>query len=254
MDVCPAMIIDSDETTGIPILLKDKEAFCIDCFHCESVCPTGAFTHNRSKEKMLSKQTKPSELKAQDLSEYLQSRRSIRRYKQEKIRREIIEDALETVRYAPTGINRQLNHWVIVSDNRVLHQIAQSVIDWMKSLETVAPEKFNYFTPLIEAWGQGVDRITRSAPHLAFCCGPNEPISKTDADIAASHLEIIFPSLGIGSCWAGYIMMAFANNPKLKELIGLNEEMSVFSILMFGYPEYTYETIPARNPVSVDWL
>jgi len=99
-----------------------------------------------------------------------------------------------------------------------------------------------------------VDRISRGAPHLALCCGPNDGLGKIDAIVATAHLELAFPALGIGSCWAGYILAAFSTNPEMKKLISLDTNLEVHGALMFGYPVHGYHKIPARKPVSISWL
>jgi len=57
----------------------------------------------------------------------IHSRRSIRKFKPEKVDREIINELLEVGRSAPSRANSQPWHFVLVTDDRVKK-------DWVKSI------------------------------------------------------------------------------------------------------------------------
>lgn len=253
---CPVSIIDAD-ATNLPFLTTEKEAFCINCFHCEAVCPTQALQHKLSDAAIQSSLHDVKPVSPAELGHYMQNRRSIRQFKSKKIERPVLEQAMEVVRYSPTGTNRQLNQWILISDEQLIQQLASGTIDWMRMVMKGAPEMGNRynFPALIASWEAGNDRICRNAPHLAICHTPTaHPIGMKDATIAAAHLELYLPSLGIGSCWAGYLMIAIEQSPELKKLIGLTAEQTVHAILMMGFPKYKYQTIPARNKANISWM
>ena len=57
------------------------------------------------------------------------------------------------------------------------------------------------FEWVIRAWDRGEDPICRKAPHLVVAYAHKDSLAApTDAIIALSHLEIIAPSLGLGTC------------------------------------------------------
>jgi nitroreductase len=68
----------------------------------------------------------------------------------------------------------------------------------------------NYNMPkLVNAWEEGIDRTCRDAPHLIVAYALEENGSgKADCDTAIAYLELTLPSLGLGSCWAGYVTFA----------------------------------------------
>ena len=129
---CTISIIENGIDGKIPFVATANESRCVYCGHCESVCPDGALVHKLS-EKALAPLTQDKvSINSSDLGAYFRNRRSIRKYLPKKIDKAILEEVMDIVRYAPTGTNRQLNQWVIVSDTRVIEQLAAGTIEWMK--------------------------------------------------------------------------------------------------------------------------
>ena len=254
---CPVTIMDTWEESSLPRLRSENEPFCISCFHCETVCPTQALHHQLSETALKSAINSNKTISADELGNYMQRRRSIRQFHNKKIDRDLIEKAMEVVRYAPTGTNKQFNQWIMISDSLLIHQLAEGTVNWMRAITQSAPEmaaRVN-FPSLIKSWENGEDRICRNTPHIAICYTPTAyPIGIKDATIATAHLELMLPSLGIGSCWAGYLMLALQQSESLKKLIGLDESQTVHSALMLGYPKYKYKQIPARKAASITWM
>ena len=101
---CPFQLIEMKE--DIPMLTKENEANCVQCQHCLAVCSTGALS-------ILGKNPADSipltggEVPVQQLATLMKGRRSVRRYKKEPVSREEIDFLLDTVGYAPTGVNNR---------------------------------------------------------------------------------------------------------------------------------------------------
>ena len=227
------------------------------CGHCESICPDSALKHSQLPEMKPIRHDKLKEVTSENIAEYFRSRRSIRAFLPKKVDKEILEEVIDIVRYAPTGVNRQMNRWVIVGDQQTIHRLGEGVITWMKTMIPVNPElaKRLNFVGLVTAFERGNDVICRNAPHLvigytdaSYSTGPK------DNTIAASHLELLLPAFGLGGCWAGYLMVALQYSPDLKKLIGLDDSYTVHSALMIGYPKYRYLKTPHRKESQVNWM
>ena len=90
--------------------------------------------------------------------------------------------------------------------------------------------------------------ICRSAPQVIITYSPTAyTIGAKDAVIAASHLELLLPSFGLGGCWAGYLMVALQQYPEAKKAIGLDDKSTVHAALLVGYPKYKYTRVPVRK-------
>ncbi|MBU0971155.1 MAG: nitroreductase family protein, partial [Proteobacteria bacterium] len=126
---CPAHIIKMTEEGPAPA--AGAEEFCIRCGHCVAICPKGAF----NLEFLTPDQCMPIEkelmLTPEHAEHFLRSRRSIRRYKDKSVPRQIFEKALSISCCAPTGSNRQTVKWLVLDKQAEVQKVAAHVIDWM---------------------------------------------------------------------------------------------------------------------------
>ena len=101
----------------------------------------------------------------------------------------------------------------------------------------------------------GVDRICRGAPHLIVAhADKNWGFGAEDTALALSYLELYAPTLGLGSCWAGYFYSAVNAYPPLFQALKLPAKHKAFGAVMVGYPAYSYRRLPARKPPVVSWV
>ena len=256
VQTCPIAIIDEDPADRLPFVSAEKEAFCVLCGHCEAVCPEGALVHSQLQGEDLAS---PDALgiKQDQLAAYFRSRRSIRNYSRKPVDKKVLQEVMDVVRYAPTGVNRQMNRWVIVYDKKMVQQLVEGTINWMRTMVSSNPDlsKRLNMPRLIAGFEGGADVICRNAPHLAICYTDAQNVSGAkDAAIAAAHLELLLPSFGLGACWAGYLMVALMYSAELKALIGLDDSMAVHAALLLGYPSFAYYKVPQRKEVDVQWI
>lgn len=257
VESCPVLIIEMNPESQLPQFKDNANSRCIECFHCQAICPTEALQHSACEEFPITKSDLKTSVTADALGSYMKERRSIRQFKSQNIEQQTLEKAFEIIRYSPTGTNRQFNEWIIVLSSSKVQQLAEATIEWMKAVDHQNPEmSARYsFPALINAWNNGLDLICRNAPHLAICLTPaNHPIGLKDATIALAHLELYLPSMGIGCCWAGYFMIAAQQSPTIKQLLGINDDVIVHGALMLGYPKYKYSRIPERKKVTTTWV
>lgn len=149
-----------------------------------------------------------------DYKEGLLTRRSIRNYKKGVISKDIIEDLLKTAMYAPSAKNRQPWEFIVITDNKVLHDI-----------------KINHpYCSFIE-----------DAGHALLICGNTMDEFQsghwiTDCSAAAENFLHGCHEKGLGSCWCGvypddsiveYFVKKFA----------LPESIKPLCLIVFGYPD-----------------
>ncbi len=231
------------------------EAACVLCGHCAAVCPQGAISIVSLPESLPEIQF--DRLPApEQVEQLLRARRSIRSYKDAEVGRPLLARLLDTVRYAPSGLNRQPVQWIVVSGAGRLKELSSLVIEWMQAVRAERPEmasKFN-FERLIEGWNRGRDPILRGAPHLALAHGAKVDTSASGAcTIAGAHLELLAASFGLGACWAGYFNLAATSYAPLRQALGVPEDRQPCGALMIGYPKYRYRRVPARREANVVW-
>lgn len=254
--VCPSGIIEAGVEETLPSLRPENEPACIECGQCEAVCPTGGLKLQDPKAQPSTLPKDQPSITPEALGVYLQSRRTVRHYKQEPVARETIEKVMEIARYAASGSNRQPVQYIIITDPAEVKRLASLIIDWMREL-IAADSPLTGMLPLqhlVDAWDRGQDRICRGAPHLLIAHTPiNNPPAQVDAIIALSYCDVAMPAFGIGACWAGFLTVAASSSVKVRQAFKIPEGRVYQFGLLFGYPKYPIHNIPPRKAVSIEW-
>jgi nitroreductase/Pyruvate/2-oxoacid:ferredoxin oxidoreductase delta subunit len=254
--ICVMGIIKPATEISLPRMAKLSRQYCMKCGHCEAFCPTRALVLDFYKEEKIAYQTEESDISAENLSLYLKQRRSVRHFLSKPVDKEIIKRVLDTASYAPTGGNTQTVSWMVIHDTKKVKQIAALTVDWMRTLLNTTHPMAAYVPGIIAEWEKGSDPVCRKAPHVLYTHIPvNEFIDdRTDGIIALSYLDIAAPAFGLGTCWAGFIMMAAMTYQPLQQILQIPEGRKMCYAMLFGYPQYKVTAIPRRNPVNIGWL
>jgi nitroreductase/NAD-dependent dihydropyrimidine dehydrogenase PreA subunit len=250
--VCPNGLIGMSGAG--PQLLTTKE--CMACGHCVAVCPQAALDYQQNP---LGQQTPLGQfpvITAVAAQQFLRARRSIRNYQKRSVAREIILKLLDIARYAPTGGNSQGLSYLVVDEATVLQQITAVVIDWVEAQikKEVAWAK-GYAGNVARYRQNGSDVVLRQAPCLVVALAPQGFSRGHDnARYCLEYVELYATALGLGTCWAGFVERAAADNfqPLLK-VLQLPADRAVVGAMMVGYPQYTYKRLVAREPLQVTW-
>jgi nitroreductase/NAD-dependent dihydropyrimidine dehydrogenase PreA subunit len=254
--VCPANIIQLENTDAFPAVAAGDEQFCIGCGHCVSVCPHGALVHAALKPEEclpLKKELLPG-LEAAE--QFLRSRRSIRVYKKEPVERATLSKVIKLAGHAPSGHNLQPVRWLVIRDSKDVQKLAAMVIDWMRYLiaEKSPMVAMMHLDRVVTAWEDGRDRICRSAPHVIVAHAEKEnPTAPAACTIALSYLELAAGPFGLGTCWAGYFNAAASFWPAMQSALKLPKGHTNFGAMLIGYPKFSYRRIPPRQPPVISW-
>ena len=253
---CPAKIIEIIGKEGFPTPVDGAEELCIHCGHCVSICPHAALSLKTMSPKDCLPVRKELLLSPEHCEHFLRSRRSIRSYKEKRVPRDLLQKLIETARYAPTGSNSQSVQWLVIEDPAEVRRLGGLVADWMRSLLAQSAEYAlsMHMDLIVGLWNKGIDRILRSAPHLVVAHGLSTmPISQSSCFIALTYLELAAPSLGLGTCWAGYFTAAANFYPPLQKALALPQGHLPYGAAMIGYPKYSYQRMPPRNKPEISW-
>jgi nitroreductase len=163
---------------------------------------------------------------------------------------------IEIARYAPTGHNNQEVEWLVIDKRETLQRLEEIWIGWIRQWIITQPKMaaaFNMEEGLKhqEKFKNG---LLRGAPVLIVThAAKNAPGAATDSAIALSYLDLAAKSKGLGCCWAGFVMVAAASFPPIKELIALPSDNAALGCMMLGYPKYNYQRIPLRKTPKITW-
>ena len=246
---CPFGLIEMKD--DVPVLTKEKEASCVQCQHCLAVCSTGALS-------VLGKNPADSisltgiEVAAPQLATLMKGRRSVRRYKKERVSPEEIDFLLDTVGYAPTGVNNRQVLLTVVDDPEVMDSLRNKVYAALTKIcsDNRFPDGMDYLKGYVQdALETGHDNLFRGAPHLLIVSSPKTaPSPEADCFIALNYFELLAASMGLGTLWSGLAKWALtALTPDILAGLGVPDSHHVGYMLVFGRPDVAYRRTVQRQ-------
>ncbi len=242
--VCPCMTLTIGPD-GYP--RENPENACIACGHCVSACSCGALSHAGLPQEPFVPM--PQELPSPEaMDNLLISRRSVREFHDQPVPRATLEAMLDVARRAPTAHNSQKLHWIVVEGKEKIRALSEETVGWMRKAEYIAAARF-------KQWDEGYDFVMRGAPTAVMACAPDDyPWGRHDCSIALTYLELAAEARGLGACWAGFLISVAREDAQLGEMLAVPRHYKVHGGLMLGRPKYRYQSVPPRNPLSVQWI
>ena len=226
--------------------------------HCLAVCPTGAISilNVDAEDCTPLKHNYPSQ---EHLATLMKGRRSVRRFKDENVAPDVLEQIMDMTVTAPTAKNIMNLQFSVVDDNAVMEKIRAKtyghieervrqgdVPDWLSQF---AAFHHAYKNNVDVIFGDEVDIIFRKAPHMLIVSAPKESyFPEIDIAIACTHFDLAATNAGLGSLWCGFAVLAFKYFvPEYKELLGIPEGHDALYAMMFGKPAVKYYRTVERN-------
>ena len=167
----------------------------------------------------------------------LKTRRAIRNFQPGAVDEALLDKAFSIAAYAPTAHNARQVSYTVLNGSKKVEDFLLKVVQLM--------EEHNIYPAQTRNVRRGQDTLFRGAPCLILIHAPERILSETDCAIAACYLELAFPSLNLGSCWAGMFIEACAYG--LPEGLQLPAGHRLYAALMVGKPAVTYKRIPFRT-------
>lgn len=254
VEICPLHILKMNDKKRVPEFVDGGGDACINCGHCVAFCPPASLSLSSMDVKKCAKLDHSKLPTAEQVELLLKGRRSIRIYKEEPLKVEMIEQLIDIARYAPSGINRQPVNWAVVEGKEEVSKLSGLVIKWMEHLlanKVPMAESFGFHNH-VAAWKRGEDWICRGAPVIIIAYGlKDDPMVPQSCTIAATYLELAAFGLGLGACWAGYVNMAINMSDEARKFVGLSSRATVGAAMMVGHSKYKYSRIPLRNEATI---
>jgi len=238
--VCGMGVLEMGEKG--PVLAHPEQ--CIGCTHCTAVCPTRAM-HAVKRPNAPADQPEPVPTEdygdkkpfvpLEDISRHVAARRSIRNFTDEVPSRELLESVLQAARYAPTACNFRNVKFAMICDQ-----------EHIKGLRDLCMKYF----PL--------PRVLLPSPCLLIVMTPK--LCPDDATIAATTVDLLARSAGLGCTYAGLIRRCVEQQEDVRKYLsdtcgikGLDEEYICPLYLGFPGPEASFVRPAVRDPVKIVW-
>ena len=234
-----------------------KDNFCIECGHCLAICPVNAVTLKDYSSADVISVTEEDRLDPEQLLRWIKTRRTIRQFTEETVAPEDLQKILAMGVHSPKGGNVQNVSFVVIEDN-LLHarklaiESLYKLSDLSESMKK-EPNMMRYAKNWKRMYEESQlpdakDRLFFGAPCVILLVSP----SPINACIAASHMETMVYSLGLGMLYSGFTTRAVNYSPELKEYLGMQESDTVQASLIIGHPAVRYErSTPKKLPVVI---
>lgn len=245
---CPYMILDMVD--GYPQVNDDRANQCIECQHCFAICPTAALSifGLKPSDSIPLKDNLPDPAKMETL---MMGRRSVRRYKDEPVDPALLERIMETVRMAPTGVNRRTTLFTLVENQDAMAELRRRTYAGLRKAveEGTLPQGLEFFEGISNLYEEkGVDVLYRGAPHFIVTSAPKDgPSGMADGLIALSYFEILANSHGLGTVWDGLAKWALLNIAQdAGAMLDIPADHEVCYMMAFGKPAVRYHRTVQR--------
>lgn len=189
------------------------------------------------------------------MMDIFKSRRSIRSYKEEPIRREELEAILEAGSYAPSGGNNQTTHRIVILNAEVRKELQVLVQQEFAKME-LQEGMYKSLQHSIALSKKGNYRYDFDAPVLIITAN-KKGYGNAIADSACmlENMMLKATQLHVGSCWINQLHW-LDENPVMREKLislGLGEDETVTGGLALGYAktEPQGELKRSGNPVTM---
>ncbi|MDR0980596.1 MAG: nitroreductase family protein [Methanocalculaceae archaeon] len=247
-------------TTGRIIASEDQspkilgDSPCISCGQCIAVCPEAALSTNTPAFTAPAENAAYREELDGDLfSGYLKSRRSVRVWQKKVVAHSDLAQLIDVAAYAPSACNIHPVKWVIVSDPSTVQEFAHASIAALKALPGDHPLA-QLSRALVASADTGADPVCRNAPALLIAASDaDQQHGLIDSIIALSYIDAFAPSIGLGTCWVGYVMIMLHLKPELGRILGIPDDWTPQYAMLAGYPGVSFSQIPPREVPEVVW-
>lgn len=180
------------------------------------------------------------------------TRHSTRRFKQEPVDEEKLRQVIEAGRQAPSGKNKQQNHFLVVRDPDVLDTLARLVREEFAGME-ITDENSEDIGNAIRLSKKGTYVFHYHAPTLVIVANKRGYGNRyADTACAIENMMLAANALDLGSCWINQLRW-LKDNPVLLDYLcelGMQEDEQVFGSLSLGYPD-TEDGLPNRKILPV---
>lgn len=166
-------------------------------------------------------------------------RRAVRKFRDKKVEKELVEQLLDAARMAPTAMNRQSWKFYVLTNEETIHEFSKEIAkvatrDFLKAgprqiLKTAAKllHGFDFF--------KTNDPVFHKAPVVIFITAPrNNEWGALDIGMCAQNIMLAAKSLGLDSCPVGFAKYVEKTESFPKLHIPAEEHVHIAIVLGYG--------------------
>lgn len=167
--------------------------------------------------------------------DFMKARRSTRKFSEKPIPRDALEQVLEAGRYAPSGMNLQATHFLVIEDRGIMDKLAELVREGFQKIGVKRPEGYTFhYNPKV---------------FIILCNRADNENNLADTGCALENMMLMASALELGSCWINQLKTLNQDetiNAYLRTL-GMQENERAYGALALGYPD-SETGLPEHTP------
>ncbi len=274
--VCPREIMSMSDKLSV-----GDSTLCIGCGHCAASCPQMAIDISFIDAGALNFTTldvdknwlKPGMFDAASLINLMSSRRSCRKFSDEPVKRDLLNDLVKVGMTAPSGSNAQQWTFTILPSAQAVSKLGTKVSDFYRKLNNLASKRSlrflsrlfakdvlgKYYRDYYEFVEQalheydvmGKDKLFYNAP-AAILVGAKAQSSTPceDALLATQNILLAAHAAGLGTCLIGFAVEAIKNDKEIRKSIGLGKGENIYAVIVVGKSKEKYQRTAGRQKVE----
>jgi nitroreductase/NAD-dependent dihydropyrimidine dehydrogenase PreA subunit len=239
-------------------------AYCSTCTQCIAICPQRAISWNSTPPEAYDRARLPT---PEQIDELLKERRSIRRFKEKKVERSLLEEIVSYGIYAPTN-NYHLRA-VVVDEKAMTEALDQIMVRFSARILSLFYKPRVLFALLSRLWPNPdyllnkpkLEAVTErgytfdhNVSAMVFIIGDKKtPLSEASAQYALYNMVLYAQTKGIGSCMWGPGQIFLTRTREARERLGLERYERIYGTVLLGYPAVKFANKVNGKALPIQW-
>lgn len=235
---------------------------CIHCGHCVAICPESTILPDQGDIHPLEAST----FTPDNFRQLSSGLRSHRKYLRKDVPDELIEELVENMKHYASASNARPIQVTVVRNKEKIQLLNDLTLETLiKSLKLISNPLLkplikvfaptinieslnNYKKSLIKKQVKNNSLVCHHAPIIILFHGPISKFGMAEADayIWATNTTLYASTMGLGSCFIGFIVKAMERNKTLKKEMKIPANHNVYTSLALGYPKSKYKNETSR--------
>jgi nitroreductase len=211
---------------------------------------------------------------AAQVASLISGRRSVRRFIDRPVEKEVVEQVLALAAMAPTARNCQSTEFHVITDKKRVSEISSMTAEDLRKLTQMMNGSFGRLMvrmamgremyPAVEEiqpmvryivgeYEKGIDAVLYNTPVLiSFHADPTLAMANENAQLAMQNALLALPVLDLGGFYSGFVPVMAQRNRRLVASLGVPEGHKLYGVLAFGYDGEKTDRYMERRP-KVTW-
>jgi nitroreductase/NAD-dependent dihydropyrimidine dehydrogenase PreA subunit len=241
-----------------------EHVYCSTCTQCIAICPQRAVSWNGVPPEPHNRDRLPT---PEQIDELLKQRRSVRRFKERKVERPLLEEIIGYGIYAPTN-NYHLRA-IVVDDKEMIEALDQIIVRFSARILGLFYKPRLLFALLSRLWPSPdyllnkpkLEEVTErgytfdhNVSAMVFIVGDKKtPLSEASAQYCLYNMVLYAQTRGVGSCLWGPGQIFLTRTGEARRRLGLERHERIYGTVLLGYPAVKFANKVQGKALPILW-